>query len=282
MAINAASQQFAKATFKALAHGAFQGGMTAINGGNFWNGFAAGALSSIAASAWSGGTTTTEGFDQQNNWAYGTKTITHAGLGSGSGTIGAIAFGTVAGGAGAALTGGNFWQGAVTGLFVSSLNHGLHNGDEDPPTKVRTQASDKAEGWTNSQFRDLYEFNQVALDAYGYVRGAAELSALKWNSIKIAVKGLFMTGSKNVMLEGKLANHLFKGEGKLLDNETNRSLITKLSNGNSLGVDAYGKSWYAKTLGNGTQIYSYAQNGVIKGAGINITPVNIITRYGLK
>jgi hypothetical protein len=43
-----------------------------------------------------------------------------------------IAFGTVAGGAGAALTGGNFWQGAVTGLVVSGLNHAMHQmGSED-------------------------------------------------------------------------------------------------------------------------------------------------------
>ena len=30
--------------------------MSGVQGGNFWNGFASGALSSIAASAWSGGT----------------------------------------------------------------------------------------------------------------------------------------------------------------------------------------------------------------------------------
>jgi hypothetical protein len=39
---------------------------------------------------------------------------------------GMITFGTIAGGAGAALTGGNFWQGAVTGLVVSGLNHYAH------------------------------------------------------------------------------------------------------------------------------------------------------------
>ena len=48
-----------------------------------------------------------------------------------------IAFGTVSGGAGASLTGGNFWQGAATGLVVSGLNHALHqtgnNETEDPP-----------------------------------------------------------------------------------------------------------------------------------------------------
>jgi hypothetical protein len=52
-----------------------------------------------------------------------------------------IAFGTVAGGAGAALTGGNFWQGAVTGLVVSGLNHAMHpmEGQETLLRKVQKQ-----------------------------------------------------------------------------------------------------------------------------------------------
>jgi RHS repeat-associated protein len=123
---------YSQAAFQAVAHGTFQGTMTAISGGKFWSGFAAGALSSIASSAWGGGTTKTEGFSAENNWAYGAKTIHHAGLGAGTGTAGMIAFGTVAGGAGAALTGGNFWQGAVTGLVVSGLNHAAH--EIDPPS----------------------------------------------------------------------------------------------------------------------------------------------------
>ena len=48
------------------------------------------------------------------------------------------AFGTVSGGAGASLSGGNFWQGTATGLTVSGLNHTMHKmgneGEgEDPP-----------------------------------------------------------------------------------------------------------------------------------------------------
>lgn len=35
-------------------------------------------------------------------------------------------FGTVSGGLSAELTGGNFWQGAATGLVVSGLNHTMH------------------------------------------------------------------------------------------------------------------------------------------------------------
>jgi RHS repeat-associated protein len=102
---------YVRAAVSAVAHGTFQGGMTAISGGKFWSGFAAGALSSIAASAWSGG---------------GSNSNYHGAGNFASSGAGMIAFGTVSGGAGAALTKGNFWQGAVTGLVVSGLNHFSH------------------------------------------------------------------------------------------------------------------------------------------------------------
>ena len=108
-----ASQMISKAAFQALAHGTFQGTMSGLQGGNFWTGFAPGALASVASSAFSwDGNGTAKGL----GWG---SSVRDSGAGM-------IAFGTVAGGAGAALTGGNFWQGAVTGLVVSGLNHYLH------------------------------------------------------------------------------------------------------------------------------------------------------------
>jgi len=44
------------------------------------------------------------------------------------GDVGMIAFATVSGGAGAALTGGNFWAGARQGVIVAGLNHAMHGG----------------------------------------------------------------------------------------------------------------------------------------------------------
>ncbi len=44
---------------------------------------------------------------------------------------GMIGFAAISGGVGASLSGGNFWQGAVTGLVVSALNHSLHDGNEN-------------------------------------------------------------------------------------------------------------------------------------------------------
>ena len=52
-------------------------------------------------------------------------------------TVGTMFFGTISGGAGAAISGGNFWQGAVTGMIVSGLNHTLHDAFDGDPQKVK-------------------------------------------------------------------------------------------------------------------------------------------------
>jgi len=121
-ATNLFTNFYSQAAFSAAAYGTFQGGMTAISGGKFWSGFAAGALSSVASSVWSGGSSM-DGYGKNAHAIAGTGM---RGIGAGTGNLGMIAFGTVSGGAGAAMTGGNFWQGAVTGFVVSGLNHFVH------------------------------------------------------------------------------------------------------------------------------------------------------------
>jgi hypothetical protein len=82
-----------------------------------------------------------------------------------------------------------------------------------------------------------------------------------------------------------LANHIFSGRaGKLTDSQVNRALITDLTNSrkNLLGVDRWGKSWFARSLDDGTQLYGYTQDGVVKGAGINPTPIDIFVSQQLK
>ena len=96
----------------------------------------------MASSLWAGGTNTTEGPD---NSRISTKGTGFAGIG-GTGGASMIVFGTIAGGAGAALTGGNFWQGAATGLIVSGLNHAMHQmGRNDPPNKYKRYFASKLE-----------------------------------------------------------------------------------------------------------------------------------------
>ena len=131
-----------------MAHGTFQGGMTAISGGKFWSGFAAGALSSIAANAWSGG-------GESSNY-HGAGRFANS-------DVGMIAFGTVSGGAGAALTGGNFWQGAVTGLVVSGLNHAMHKIHEN---KINSIADESLLNSNYDPDRDISQIDESSRDLY--------------------------------------------------------------------------------------------------------------------
>ena len=109
---------YVKAAVQMVAHGTFQGFMYEMQGGKFCTGFYSGAIASLASSVIE---FFSFGVDE------GGKCVTEFGR-QAEKTYFQIAFGTVMGGAGASISGGNFWQGAVTGLFVSGLNHYLHGG----------------------------------------------------------------------------------------------------------------------------------------------------------
>jgi len=79
---------------------------------------------------------------------------------------------------------------------------------------------------------------------------------------------------KNVVPDGKQAGHIFTGKpGKLADTLANRQLIQSISNGKPVKVDEFGKAWYVGVDANGRYIYTYTQNGVVKGAGYMNTAV---------
>jgi RHS repeat-associated protein len=116
------SNFFVQTAVAAVAHGAFQGGMSALFGGNFWSGFASGSISSVAASFAKG--------------ANGKHTGAGRNIkGFATSDFGVVAFGAISGGAGAALTGGCIWQGAVTGGIVAGLNHLMHDAVEEIQVK---------------------------------------------------------------------------------------------------------------------------------------------------
>ncbi|MDP5202034.1 RHS repeat-associated core domain-containing protein [Flavobacterium sp. DG2-3] len=158
-ATNLFTNFYSQAAFSAAAHGTFQGGMTAISGGKFWSGFAAGALSSIASSVWSGGSSM-DGYGKNAHAIAGTGM---KGIGAGTGSLGMIAFGTVSGGAGAAMTGGNFWQGAVTGLVVSGLNHFAHRLFQEEPNARDAREIARRYGY---DYKEVKEF----LDKHPFVQ----------------------------------------------------------------------------------------------------------------
>ncbi|HEU4495600.1 MAG TPA: hypothetical protein VFR70_00970 [Flavobacterium sp.] len=176
---------------QALSHAFFQGTVSGVQGGNFWTGFASGAISSVVSSVWGGGKM------EKSNTAW-------KGLGGswGHSDFGTIAFGTVSGGAGAALTGGNFWQGAATGLVVSTLNHAMHSedGDIDPPTKKKTTTT------SNTNESNLNSGSAIV----GYEGTLLSKSEIL---IKSGAKGASFADRRHISKTLKLTSKVGKGLG---------------------------------------------------------------------
>ena len=118
-------------------------------------------MSSIAASFWQGGTDTTAG---PRGTRISVKGTGFGGIGAGTGAIGTLAFGAIAGGAGSALGGGNFWQGAVTGLIVAGFNHLMHDGDP-PKGKKAPSLKEANEFYTkNKNSNAIFDVDASSVD----------------------------------------------------------------------------------------------------------------------
>lgn len=100
------TNSIAASVFQAGAHSVLGGTMSVAQGGEFWSGALAGGFSSAVASG-----VGALGI-QSNTW----KAIT--GIGGGS----------ISGGIGSVIAGGNFWDGLRQGALSAGLNHGVHSG----------------------------------------------------------------------------------------------------------------------------------------------------------
>lgn len=92
---------------RGVVHGLTQGGLSSLQGGDFWSGFASGTLGSWAASGYS-----------------------ILGLEQTLGDAGMLVFSSVAGGISSEINGGDFWKGACIGLVTASFNHLQHKTEE--------------------------------------------------------------------------------------------------------------------------------------------------------
>lgn len=125
-------------------HGISAGLISFAQGGNPVSGFAAGATSSIIGSS-----------------------ITLLGGGASATFFG----GTLSGGIGAAISGGNFWQGLQQGLITAGLNHYAHmlDGGGDPVIKPASKLS--------QPFEPKYtEFEGLGLSLVGLLNEGAQLA----------------------------------------------------------------------------------------------------------
>ena len=255
-----------RASFQALAHGAFQGTLSSIQGGSFLQGFAAGALSSIASSVFGGASGKESGFFKENNWAWGTKEVFHSGIGTATGTVGMIAFGSIMGGVGSSLTGGNFWQGAVTGAFVSGLNHAMHS--IDPPGKKKSGFLTKGS----------LENSKSALDLGGGTFGALE-STVTPDGMWLGKNGKYYsktwggngtTGSRAGALK---ASENYKFAGRAVGVVSVGVGVVETINGYQMDGGNFGynaQSAAASTTGSMLGGWAGAEAGAAIGAGVGV------------
>lgn len=89
-------------------HAVSMGVLSSVTGGSFWSGAASGAFASLAGDFLKA---PSDGFFDFNPLR--SKT-------------GMLITGSISGGVGSVLTGGNFWQGAMSGFFVTAFNHMEH------------------------------------------------------------------------------------------------------------------------------------------------------------
>ncbi len=78
--------------------------------------------------------------------------------------------------------------------------------------------------------------------------------------------------------------HIFRDSpGHLPDSAANRELLREVASDHSttLGEDKFGNTWSAKTLPNGTQVWTETRNGVIINGGLNQTPRSFNQQTGL-
>ena len=106
-------------------------------------------------------------------------------------------FGALAGGAGAKLGGGNFWQGAVTGLFVAGMNHLAHSAGRDkfsdPPSKYKKFFSQKLNQANNLYNNKIEPALRSTFDTMETIGGTGEAIGL--------FGGLFTEGGSIVFAE---------------------------------------------------------------------------------
>lgn len=137
-------------------HAISQGVLSVMQGGSFEQAFWSGALGSLGASAFG------------------------AVAGDfGKSTVGTVAFGALSGGIGAELSGGNFWEGAVIGGVVAGLNHAMHRESSAPPEK---SLLDTAGEWITDYF-DYNGDGQIA--GWDYALGVADIGITIFDIVTI-------------------------------------------------------------------------------------------------
>jgi hypothetical protein len=132
---------FGKVAIQTLAHGHLGGVMSGINGGTYGQGFLSGAAGSLIGSGAS-------------------SLLKNAGAGLQA--VGTVTAGALAGGIGAEIMGGNFWDGARNGAISAGLNHAYHTVENTVLTNQLTKVYSNYPTDGNNEISAQEAFRQVS------------------------------------------------------------------------------------------------------------------------
>ena len=270
------SKIFGGVLVKAAAHGISQGTLAMMqnNGAGFLSGASGGFFGSLGATAWGGA---------GGKWG---------GIGGkyARSSVGTVAFGSLSGGVGAELSGGNFWKGAVTGGIVSGLNHYGHQ------QQVKSEIEEKFPGLIKamSKIRSYLKNNDEAMKSFTGNSGYSKSQALKIFTLRNLIGTVKVTplsdygefrsnDSKNVFIDKYLATSLDKG-GYVGLGGSRTSLIGteflagvtimhefvhqgRFINGLSNKIGRYEAGQYFETAAFGQVNYSSTVDGYVKRSG---------------
>lgn len=166
-----------------------------------------------------------------------------------------VTSGALCRGIGAELSGGNFWQGAITGGIVAGLNSAMHKVEYDPPKEILVQhwdarySTDEKQWILNKVSEGYTTVNKPgASDGYQVVNvynsAGALVGSIQGNDalykFNIATKGNF-----NNIYNLKIMTQSYKTMGKVLKNSG--TIIGSVSKG--LAVPTEGFSSFGVAIG---------------------------------
>jgi hypothetical protein len=81
-------------------------------------------------------------------------------------------------------------------------------------------------------------------------------------------------GIKHAIPESRLGHIFRNAPGHIPDTPANRALLQNVADdaATTLGVDKWGNTWSARTLDNGTQVWTQTRGGQIVNGGLNEVP----------